>query len=335
MTTEQQNPNNQVETTENQAQAADNLPNILDIASIVVALGGSVASVAIQNAAVAAFPITAAIGMSMYSRRKMIEQVQMSQTMATTQLQALVETLEGNVSVDMGQLKQEFNQKLEAGLKDQSDTQQSDVATLNQRLEEMNQAHSTLEDSHTQLSQSHDTLDQSHAALSQNHEQLNDFAGNIDSELKKLEDVVGELRQIDNFTQSIRSNPNQAEAFYRRGFSHQKLGDKEEAVADYTEVLKLNPTHAQAYHNRGILLASLGQKRQAAEDVRLAAKYYFEQGDIDSYDQARELSKEFYAVRSDEVEPELIIPNKTDLDTKESSVDAEVPAIVSLGAFFN
>jgi tetratricopeptide (TPR) repeat protein len=43
------------------------------------------------------------------------------------------------------------------------------------------------------------------------------------------------LRQIDNFTQSIRSNPNEAEVFYRRGLSHQNLGDKEEAVADYSE----------------------------------------------------------------------------------------------------
>lgn len=336
MTTEQQNLENQVENPENQQQNADNLPMILDIASLVVALGGSVASVVTQQVAVAAFPITAAIGLSMYSRRKMVEQVQNAQNSATQQLSELVYTLDGNVKADLNQLRQELTLNLDDGLQKQSEIHQNDVTALNARLDEVNQAHNTLESSHNSLSDSHEVLAQSHSDLGQNHQQLSDFAQDMDAQLKKLEDVVGELRQIDNFTQSIRSNPNEAEVFYRRGLSHQNLGDKEEAIADYTEAIKLNPIHAKAYHNRGILLADLGKNQKAAEDVRLAAKFYFEQGDLDSYEQARELSKELYAVRSNEIEPHLIIPDKAELDTKEeATIEAELPTIIPLGALFN
>ncbi len=329
MTTEQQN-------LDNQEQETNNLPTILDIVSGVCLVGGSVASLVTQQMAFAAIPISAAVGLNMVNRRQMMAQLQQTQNSATQQLSELVYTLEGNVSADMGQLRQDMTNNLQEGLQKQTETHQNDVNAFNQRLDDLNQAHTTLGASHETLMQAHEALDQSHGNLSQNHQQLNDFAQNIDSELKKLEDMVGELRQIDNFTQSLRANPNQAEVFYRRGLSHQKLGDKEEAVADYTEAINLNPTHAKAYHNRGILLADLGKKQQAAEDVRLAAKYYFEQGDIDSYDQARELSKELYAVRSNEVEPDLIIPDKAELDTEEEpTVKAEVPQIVSLGALFN
>lgn len=318
-----------MENLENQAQQTNNLPNILDIVSGVCLVGGSIASVVTQQVAVAAIPISAAVGLSLFSRRQMIAQLQQAQNHSMKQLSELVYTLEGNVSADMGQLRQDINNTLQNSLQQQTKLHQDDVNGLNLRLDQLNQAHTTLE-------ASHEGLTQSHVNLSEHHQQLNDFAQNMDAQLKKIEDVVGELRQIDNFTQSIRSNPNEAEIFYRRGLSHQNLGDKEEAVADYTEAIKLNPTHAKAYHNRGILLADLGKKQKAAEDVRLAAKFYFEQGDLDSYDQARELSKELYAVRSNEIEPQLIIPDKVELDTQEeAALKAELPTIIPLGALFN
>lgn len=61
--------------------------------------------------------------------------------------------------------------------------------------------------------------------------------------------------------------------------------------------MHLDSTYAKAYHSRGILLAEISNKKQAVDDLRLAAKYYFEQGDIESYEKARNLSKEFYEVR--------------------------------------
>jgi tetratricopeptide (TPR) repeat protein len=329
MTTEQQNH-------ENQAQNANNLPMMLDIAAGVLLAGGSVASLITQQVAAAAFPISLAVGLNMVSRRKMIADLQNAQNSAVQQLSELVYTLEGNVSADMGQLRQDVNNTLQESLQKQAESQQNDVNALNLRLDELNQAHSNLGLAHETLLQSHGTLEQSHLDLSLNHQQLNDFSQNMDAQLKKIEDMVGELRQIDNFTQSIRSNPNEAEVFYRRGLSHHNLGDKEEAIADYTEALKLDPTHAKAYHNRGILLSYVGKKQKAAEDVRLAAKYYFEQGDLDSYEQARLLSRELYAVRSNETEPDLVIPDKAELDTEEEAkVQAELPHIVSLGALFN
>ena len=128
-------------------------------------------------------------------------------------------------------------------------------------------------------------------------DELSECTHSLESQLTTVETVVETLQNIENASQIIRSNPEGADAYYQRGLNHQKLGDKTGAIDDYTEALHLDSTYAKAYHSRGVLLAEIGNRKQAVEDLRLAAKYYFEQGDIESYEQARNLSKEFYQVR--------------------------------------
>lgn len=132
----------------------------------------------------------------------------------------------------------------------------------------------------------------------------------------------------------IRTNPESAEAYYQRGLNHQKLGDKTGAMEDYTEALHLDSTYARAYHTRGVILAEIGNRKQAVEDLRLAAKYYFEQGDIESYEQARNLSKEFYEVRHSPVNTETaeVIDSQDEMSQEMNSAPMD---LVTVGGLFD
>lgn len=55
-----------------------------------------------------------------------------------------------------------------------------------------------------------------------------------------------------------------------RGISHEKLGQFEEAVADFSEVVRLEPDNVNAYFSRGSALDSLGRFEKAVEDYTKA-----------------------------------------------------------------
>ena len=98
-----------------------------------------------------------------------------------------------------------------------------------------------------------------------------------------LETVLEKLREIDRCTQLIRSNPRSAEFFLNRGEVRQSLARVEDsrlAIDDYTQAIELDPTMAKAYFNRGVLRSELDERRPAGEDLRMASKCYFDQGDI-------------------------------------------------------
>jgi tetratricopeptide (TPR) repeat protein len=132
------------------------------------------------------------------------------------------------------------------------------------------------------------------AEVNQGTKELSDYTRILGTEQKQIEVVVGCLREIETYTQAIQLNPNYAKAYYNRALTHQRLGELESAVADYTEALRLNPEYARAYHNRGIARAHAGEKQAALNDLRQAAKYFFEQGDIDSYHKSKELIKRLH-----------------------------------------
>jgi tetratricopeptide (TPR) repeat protein len=75
--------------------------------------------------------------------------------------------------------------------------------------------------------------------------------------------------------------------------SHQRLGDQKGAIIDFTNAIRINPHCAKAYHLRGLIKANLGDYRGAVSDLRYAAKYYFDQGDLENYKETRSLSKAY------------------------------------------
>uniref|UniRef100_B8HN26 Tetratricopeptide TPR_2 repeat protein n=1 Tax=Cyanothece sp. (strain PCC 7425 / ATCC 29141) TaxID=395961 RepID=B8HN26_CYAP4 len=165
--------------------------------------------------------------------------------------------------------------------------QQTAITSLVQRYEEQQQRLEHL--SHQLAGVEHLTSD-----LSRDAKDLHDYAHGLGTEQKQIETVVGCLREIETCTLAIQREPNDGKAYYNRGLTHQRLGDLAAAIADYTAAIHLNPDCARAYHNRGVALSRQGHRQAALEDLRAAAKHFFERGDLDSYQKARDLSKQLH-----------------------------------------
>ena len=77
---------------------------------------------------------------------------------------------------------------------------------------------------------------------------------------------------ITAFTETIRLDPRDAQAYEMRGEAFIEKGDKEQAIADFTEAIRLNPKSAEAYYNRGLAYQRKGEKAKAEEDFAKAKK---------------------------------------------------------------
>jgi tetratricopeptide (TPR) repeat protein len=77
---------------------------------------------------------------------------------------------------------------------------------------------------------------------------------------------------------------------------NQRFGNDYAAMKDFTEAIRINTKNANAYHNRGILRMQLGEKQGAVDDLRTAAKFYFEQGDLENYEKAKALSLSIHGI---------------------------------------
>jgi tetratricopeptide (TPR) repeat protein len=143
-------------------------------------------------------------------------------------------------------------------------------------------------------------IDALKAEMTQQCEALSAKDSDISTALEKL-------WQIDRCTQAIRTNPDDAELFYQRGEIRQSLSRTEDsylAIADYTQAIELEPTLAKAYFNRGMLRSALNERRMAGEDLRAAAKAFFDQGDMERYAEAKQLSESIYEKTEGRTEPE-------------------------------
>ncbi|GHS84893.1 hypothetical protein FACS1894103_6030 [Campylobacterota bacterium] len=76
---------------------------------------------------------------------------------------------------------------------------------------------------------------------------------------------------IRQFTQAIKSDPNNARAYYERGLLYGDIGDYKKAIEDYTRAININPNYADAYVNRGFLYAEFDHLK-AIEDFTQAIK---------------------------------------------------------------
>jgi tetratricopeptide (TPR) repeat protein len=256
---------------ENQATAAPakSSANLLDGLSAVGLAGGAIASFVTNNVSAAAIPIAIAVGLHIKNRRDLALEVSQKQETA------------------IAQVIQNINQH-QAALTEYLQKFQQDTVAQQAQLRQIQEA------SQKQLSQNLATqgkeLQQLIAGLTQTTQETTQA---LDSKHKDLEVVVGELRQMESASHIIEVDP-KAEAYYQRGQSRQRLGDRAEALIDYTAAINLNGEYAAAYYHRGVVHAELGHRKPSVEDLRQAAKLFFEQGDLDNYHRARDLGKEFY-----------------------------------------
>ncbi|NLQ05919.1 tetratricopeptide repeat protein [Cylindrospermopsis raciborskii MVCC19] len=83
---------------------------------------------------------------------------------------------------------------------------------------------------------------------------------------EKYLELLRKYKEIDDYNQDIKINPNDPEYYYNRGNTRSDLGDKQGAIDDYTQVIKLNPNSAYAYILRGNVRSALGDKQGATDD---------------------------------------------------------------------
>ncbi|MEM1369524.1 MAG: hypothetical protein AAGG02_16250 [Cyanobacteria bacterium P01_H01_bin.15] len=124
---------------------------------------------------------------------------------------------------------------------------------------------------------------------------LKEADGALEYDVAQLKTTVADLKSIDDNSPNLDDKAESAENFYRRGLSRQRLGNFSAAIADFSEAISLEPKMAGAYHQRGILYGETN-RQQAVSDMREASRLYFEQGDLDSYQQARQLFQKFHTV---------------------------------------
>ena len=73
--------------------------------------------------------------------------------------------------------------------------------------------------------------------------------------------------EIADYTQTIRIEPNYADAYNKRdGIAYSNKGDDDRAIADYTQAIRIEPNNANAYNNRGNVYNNKGDYERAIAD---------------------------------------------------------------------
>ncbi|WP_422924367.1 tetratricopeptide repeat protein [Singulisphaera sp. PoT] len=101
---------------------------------------------------------------------------------------------------------------------------------------------------------------------------LEDWEGNergyVPSEYLKTYDEA-----FDFYTQKIRTNPNQAEPYLRRGYLWFDRNEYSIALMDFEKALELQPGYPEAYQARGYLHYQQGSPRIADDDYAMALRF--------------------------------------------------------------
>ena len=78
---------------------------------------------------------------------------------------------------------------------------------------------------------------------------------------------------IEDFSQAIDLDPNNAEYYYKRGITYGNLDQDQRAIEDFNEAIRLNPKYAEAYSNRGfVYMVKLKNKKKACSDWKQACE---------------------------------------------------------------
>ena len=79
-------------------------------------------------------------------------------------------------------------------------------------------------------------------------------------------------KAIEDYTQAIRINPNDADAYFYRGYYYAELGNHNQAIEDYSQAIRISPNNANAYNNRGFAYENLNNFVRARADYETALR---------------------------------------------------------------
>ncbi len=249
---------------EKQVETISNSQNYywLDIAettSVIVSIGSSIASLFFKEIFLVSIPFSVCVTLNLVNRNRILSLTTTTTNKSISEIAQQNQDNHSNLSQKLTQLQQSNNNQLTR--------YQTDHKTLSQQLNKL-------------------------------HTDLNKRTHTLENEFNQIATKIENLTQIESFTRSIKASPNLTEFYYLRGQSYQKMDNKEGAMEDYTKAIELDSSYALAFHNRGLLNADLGIKKAAVEDLRKAAKFYFEKGDLDNYQKTRNMSQNLHELNS-------------------------------------
>ncbi|MFB2878287.1 caspase, EACC1-associated type [Floridanema aerugineum] len=97
---------------------------------------------------------------------------------------------------------------------------------------------------------------------------------------------------ISNYDLAIKINSQTASTYYKRGMTRHDLGDMKGAINDFTEAIKIDSNYADAYYERAESRAHLNDKQGAINDYSEAAFRYRQQGKTEDDQEALKQIKE-------------------------------------------
>ena len=269
----------------------------VETASIVGSLGLAVGAAVTQQvllASLASVSLSVAAGLNLINRNRLIDAAHQAQHQELLQLQQQVEgtqaelgQLANTTAAELAQVTDQMttDRQLLAQVGEQGDAHASAIAALTNQTQAQQEQLASLDN---QLTQTQDQLDQQTQALRQDNQKLA-------AKEQEIAGIVQELQSIDQLTQAIRLDTDNADLYYQRGMVRVGLNRDEDhwtAIDDFSQAITLNPNHADAHYQRGQLRSQLSDKKLAVGDLRTAAKLYFQQGKLEKYDHAMALSQQ-------------------------------------------
>lgn len=234
--------------------------DILGYVGLGVSALGAIASMATSNVAFASAGLTVGVGCNVFSRKQQYESLVSAYNQQQETINELTQKIESN-HAELNQILRDYK------------------ADLGTSMEKLQQSMQELLDSQK--------------------EQISQEIKRLDLQYQELNNLVTDIKDVENLSQELRSHSDSADFFYQRAMGYEKLGNITGAIEDYTEAIKRDSGMAKAYHKRGVLYLDSDMKQKAVDDLRKAALLYFEQGDIDSYHQAREMSRNIHDLKSE------------------------------------
>jgi tetratricopeptide (TPR) repeat protein len=138
----------------------------------------------------------------------------------------------------------------------------------------------------------------------------------LQAEMPQLKEQLAALAN----TQAELLSSTPEDSYYRRGLEELGSGNYKAAVDAFTQALGINAEFAMAYTQRAKAHAFDGKKQLAIADLRVAAKIFFEAGDLENYNSARNLSEQIHA---NQLVPEVeapVVTAKSVADNPEASI---------------
>lgn len=149
-------------------------------------------------------------------------------------------------------------------------------------------------------------LQQSLFELDKIERDLDTGLSGLNQQQVEMSKLVQELRILGHQNPSTNNESNSVDYYYNKGLICQDNGNVEQALENYSKAIELDNNYAPAYYNRGLAQIKIEQKRQAIEDLRKASQLYFENQDLDKYNQIKSLIQKLHDLENSDNSEEKI-----------------------------